>query len=156
MNWEALGAIGDIVGAFGVVISLLYLAIQIRAQNRESRIASVHELTESFRDAILSFQNPNLADVWARAKTDFESLSETERLQFMSMVQHIFRVWEDAFRQYQGKRLDPTMWEAMVVQFSGYLSLPGVMRVWAIRKQSYGADFRHFVDTTSAREYRTK
>ncbi len=156
MNWEAVGAFGEIVGAVGVVVSLLYLAIQIRGQNRESRLASVHELTESFRNAILSFQNPNLADVFARAKTDFENLPETERLQFMSMVQHIFRVWEDAYHQYREKRLDPDLWEAMVVQFSGYLSLPGVMRVWAIRKQSYGADFRQFVDATPPREYRTK
>lgn len=156
MDWEAIGAIGEVVAAFAVVISLLYLANQIRAQNRESRLASIHELTESFRNAILSFQNPNLADVFARGKTGFEGLSETERLQFMSMVQHIFRVWEDAYHQQRAQRLDRRIWEAMVVQFSGYLSLPGVVRVWEIRKQSYSRDFREFVDATPAREYVTK
>jgi hypothetical protein len=156
MDWVALGAIAQIVAAFAVVISLVYLARQIRDQNRESRLASIHELNESFRAAILSFQNPHLADIFSRAKTDFESLTETERLQFISMVQGIFRVWEDAYHQHHQKRLDNRLWEAMVVQFSGYLSLPGVIRVWEIRKQAYSEDFRFFFERSAPRDYLTK
>ncbi len=153
MNWDALGAVGEIVGAFAVVVTLIYLANQIRSQNRESRIASVHELSVAFRGAIMSFQNPNLADVFVRAKTGFLELSEPERLQFISMIQQIFRVWEDAYYQYQENRLDERIWKSMVVQFSFYLSLDGVCRVWEIRKQAYSDDFREFVDNTAARDY---
>ena len=52
MSWEAIGAIGEIVGAAAVVLSLVYLGRQIEHQNRESRIASMHEmghLDEKFR-----------------------------------------------------------------------------------------------------------
>jgi hypothetical protein len=35
MNWEALGAIAEFLGAIAVLITLLYLARQIR-QNRDS------------------------------------------------------------------------------------------------------------------------
>ena len=30
MNWEAIGAIGELAGAIGVIVTLVYLAIQIR------------------------------------------------------------------------------------------------------------------------------
>jgi hypothetical protein len=40
MNWEAVGAIGQIVGAFGVIASLLYVAIQVRASNKASAVES--------------------------------------------------------------------------------------------------------------------
>ena len=156
MNWEAINAITGIIGALGVILSLIYLARKIRSQNRESRIASIHDLNESFRNSITSFQNPNLADVFARAKDNFESLSETERLQFISMVQGIFRVWEDAYHQFHEKRLPEDMWEAMVVQYSGYLSLPGVMKVWSIRKMAYSKKFRDFVDVTKPVDYLSK
>ena len=43
MNWEALGAIGEIVGAVAVVVTLGYLAVQIRKNTRL-------ELTESRGD----------------------------------------------------------------------------------------------------------
>ena len=52
MNWDAAGAIGEIVGALAVVMSLIYLASQIRIQNREAKISSVHDITEAFRLAI--------------------------------------------------------------------------------------------------------
>ena len=153
MNWEAITAITGIIGAFGVILSLIYLARQIRSQNREARIASIHDLHESFRNSISSFQNPELAAVFVRAKENFSSLSETERLQFISMIQNIFRVWEDAFHQYHEKRLPEDIWNAMVVQYSGYLSLPGVKKVWLIRKMAYSKKFRDFVDRTVPIEY---
>jgi len=37
MNWEALGAIGEIVGAVAVVLTLGYLALQIRQSRRVIR-----------------------------------------------------------------------------------------------------------------------
>ena len=155
MNWEAIGAIGETVGAIGVVVTLIYLARQIRQQNRESRIAAVHDLNEGFRGSITAFQDAGLADIFSRAKTDFASLAEPERLRFIAMVQAVFRVWEDAFYQYDAGRLDPRIWHAMQTQFSGYLSLPGVQRVWEIRKQAYNERFRDFVDRTEARPYET-
>jgi len=30
MNWEAIGAIGEVLGALGVIVTLVYLAFQIR------------------------------------------------------------------------------------------------------------------------------
>ncbi len=155
MNWDAVGAIGETVGAIGVVVTLVYLAVQIRQQNRESRIAAVHELNEAFRGSITSFQDPGLADIFSRAKTDFASLTEPERLRFIAMVQAVFRVWEDAFYQYTAGRLDPRIWNSMLTQFSAYLSLPGVRRVWEIRKRAYNERFREFVDRTEARPYET-
>lgn len=156
MDWQAVAAIAEIIGTAAVVVSIIYLATQVRLQSRESRIASVHELAESFRNSIASFQDPQLAALFARAKDDFLSLPEAERLQFISMVQGLFRVWEDAYHQHQQQRLNDEMWNSMVVQFSGYLSLPGVRSVWAIRKAAYSDHFRAFVDSLAPLEYKSK
>ena len=40
MNWEAIGTVGEIVGAFAVVASLAYLAVQIRTQVRQQKKAA--------------------------------------------------------------------------------------------------------------------
>ena len=51
MNWDAIGAIGEIVGSLAVVLTLGYLAVQIRTAqksaidtNRQSRAAGVREM----------------------------------------------------------------------------------------------------------------
>jgi hypothetical protein len=41
VNWEAISAIGQIVGAVAVVISLIYVAREIRSNARAARVASM-------------------------------------------------------------------------------------------------------------------
>ncbi len=41
MNWEAIGAVGETVGALAVLVTLVYLAMQIR-QNTKSVQAAVN------------------------------------------------------------------------------------------------------------------
>ncbi len=60
MNWDAIGAISETVGAFAVVITLIYLAVQIRQSNSQQKreeIVSVqtgqNKLAEQLRDPAL-------------------------------------------------------------------------------------------------------
>ena len=154
MNWDALEAFGEITGAFAVVISLVYLATQIKTQNREARVASVHEISEAFRLGITSFQDAQRADVYVNALTNFDLLSDSERLQFISMVQGLLRVWEEAFFQFAEDRLDNRVWEPMVAQYSDWMSSKGFQRVWEIRKHTYNHDFRAYEDELTLGDYK--
>ena len=67
MNWEAVGAVGESLGALGVIITLVYLASQIRTQNRESRIAAVNEWTNQWNQFLVSFaEHPDLSELWIK------------------------------------------------------------------------------------------
>ena len=101
MNWEAIGAIGEILGALAVFSSLVYLANQIRAQNRESRIASVHELTEAYRDMISVLQYPEMADLFVEALDNFDDLTPSKRIRFVVLMLSGFRIFEDGYFQWR-------------------------------------------------------
>ena len=45
MNWEMISAVGQMLGAIGVIISIVYLATQIRNQNKESQRQAMTALT---------------------------------------------------------------------------------------------------------------
>ncbi len=69
MNWDAIGAVGEILGAAAVVATLVYLAIQIRYAkdaaadvNRLSRAAGVRETIA------LTIGNPRLVNAWIKAQ----------------------------------------------------------------------------------------
>lgn len=68
MNWNAIGAIGEILGALAVAISLLYLAVQIRQNSRTVKGASVHNITQTIQAEQNEFtqfrQNLIDADIW--------------------------------------------------------------------------------------------
>jgi heme/copper-type cytochrome/quinol oxidase subunit 1 len=50
MNWEMISAVGQMLGALGVIISIVYLAAQIRNQNKESQRAAMNVLTTHWSD----------------------------------------------------------------------------------------------------------
>jgi len=156
MNWDAIGAVGEILGATAVVVSLIYVASQVRAQRWEARIASQHEITEAFRHAITAVQNPELADLVVKANSGLDDLSDSERLQIMAVAQSMLRVWEEAHYQFLEGRLDQSMWEAMLAQFTDLMSVISFQSTWSLRKHTYRKEFVNFVDSIGAGEYKLK
>ena len=156
MNWEAIGAIGEIVGAMAVFVSLVYLALQIRNQNKESRVSSVHEITEAFRQSIESLSRPDIAPLYVRGVKGLDELEEWERLAFIALVQGLARVWEEAYYQHSEGRLDDSIWAAMDAQYTDWVSAKGLQEFWQLRKLYYRSEFREHVDSTNLdeKEYR--
>jgi hypothetical protein len=62
MNWEALGAIGEIVGAAAVVVTLGYLAVQIRQNTKSVQAATFQSIAEGLADASYRLMNPPPGD----------------------------------------------------------------------------------------------
>ena len=91
MNWDAIGAVGEIAGALGVILSLVYLASQIRSQNTESRLAAVTEWTNQWNGWTASFaDNPQLSELWVKASWDFLSLNPAEAVQYSAHCGRFF------------------------------------------------------------------
>ena len=68
MNWEAIGAVGEISGALAVVASLLYLAIQTKANAKAMRINAVWDAETAFAQVNYDHaHDPALVDILSRA-----------------------------------------------------------------------------------------
>ena len=87
MNWEAVGALGEVVGAAAVVLTLVFLAIQLRQNtqatresNRLERLAAIDRHTDSVnRIRKMLANNGELAEIYRKAIRD-EALTELETL----------------------------------------------------------------------------
>jgi hypothetical protein len=156
MNWEAIGAVGEIIGALAVVVSLIYLATQIRVQNSESRMAGNHAMSEGFRDSIAELSDPNLSDIFHRAMVTVDSITDQELIQMFAVSQRILRVWEEAYGLHETGRIDTSLWDAMVRQYTSFLGHAGIRHVWELRKQYYNENFRAFVDEQPSSDYRIR
>jgi len=153
MNWEAVSAVGEIVGAIAVVGSLIFLGLQIRSQNRESRFAAMHEISEAFRDSISQTLDPGIAEILTKAGQGYDSLTDSEKMVVTGFVQRILRVWEEAYHQHQLGRLSDSIWDVMVTQYAAFMSAEGIARVWSGRKIYYDPAFRSFVDSIQTTQY---
>ena len=87
MNWEALGAIGEIVGAIAVVLTLGYLAVQIRQSNRSSRAAARQALIDTFYDSVWEIgRDRELSSLFGHGFSNFESLSDGDKARFLNIA----------------------------------------------------------------------
>lgn len=156
MNWEVLSTIADIASAFAVVISLIYLAMQIRVQNGEARIAAMHDISVGYRDCLANLADEQTAVLFDKALQDFDSLTQVESIRLIAVVGRMFRVWEEAFMQYQAGRLEERIWQSMLSQFLGYMSLLPFEKVWELRRNYFDPEFAEFVDCLEKTSYRFK
>ena len=146
MNWDAVGAIGETIGALAVVMSLAYLAIQIRIQNTEARLASVHEILVGFRETLHVFATGGVAEVMAKANEDYESLSNSERLKLLAGLLPVLRLWEEAYVQNEQGRLENRFWIGINGQCLDYLRYPALSRIWELRSKHFDSNFQIHVN----------
>ena len=83
MNWDAIAAVAEAVGAAGVIATLGYLAIQIRRSNLLATTESIRYAQTASNPTILAIaQDPDLARVFREGLRDRDSLSADERVRF--------------------------------------------------------------------------
>ncbi len=146
MNWEAVGAVGEILGALGVIVSLVYLASQIRMQNRASRASAATEWTNQWNHFLGSFaEHPNLSELFVKGVRDFATLNPTEVVQFSSHLGRIFRVGENIYHQYKQGLFDPTTWRGVERTLVDLARFPGVKEWWPTRSHWYSDEFATLV-----------
>ena len=103
MSWEAIGSIGELIGALAVLATLVYLARQIRQHNREMEnqvksvdLASFNAIDESFsRFRSLIAADGQLAELWRRAKEDYLSLAPDERERADALIWEWFMIYQN-------------------------------------------------------------
>lgn len=147
MNWDAIGAIGEIVGASAVFVSLVYLASQIRIQNREARAASVHEFMRDFSAAISRLIDPEMADIAVMAVEDFDSLSPSQRLRLVVHLTASVRVFEDGYFQWREGRLENDIWTSLLTSLTDLKSTQAFARFWKIRRHQFRSEFADYIDS---------
>ncbi|MCZ6709962.1 MAG: hypothetical protein O7B25_06350 [Gammaproteobacteria bacterium] len=102
------------------------------------------------------FFDPDFAELFVQANADFDALTDAQRIQVLAVQQTTIRLWEEAFYQYRGGRLDKTIWDPMVKQYSSYLSIQAFQRTWELRHSAYGDEFVEFVNGLTQLEYKIK
>ncbi len=112
---QAYAAIGEIVSAVAVVVSILFLAYEIRENTEVMRATAAAESRDSLAsssDLILNFNNEML-DLMARTSqrtVSLDDLSAQDRFRMMSFQRSFFRRAEAQFFRYQAGLLDEEVW----------------------------------------------
>ena len=153
MSWDDLKIIIDIVGSLSIIISLIYVAKQLKQGTKSlkttTRDASFHSLME-WNYNVMS--DEDLAWTFVNGCRDFNSLSEIQKPRFLLVMASFFKVFENIYLHYLDKSVDSNVWENNNKIFLAYFSQPGTQMYWNERKLMFHPEYRQFLDATSGAE----
>ena len=143
---QLLGNYGEFVGAVGVVITLGYLAVQIKQNRTQTQSQIEQSLYEQWQTpAKIMADSPQLADIFCRGQKSRSALTEAEQMQFdmfcspgINTVEFAFRLSEDADTDPDG----PT-WIS-ITEF--FLDSPGGREFWYERRDLFFAGFQKWIE----------
>jgi hypothetical protein len=115
VNWEAIGAVGEIIGALAVIATLGYLAVQIR-ENARSTTTSIYESAmDGYIELNRVMLEADIGAVYFKSLKDPESLSEFEQFRFNNLhrmwLAHVYKL----FRLYERGVLPKDEWVTTVM-----------------------------------------
>jgi hypothetical protein len=128
---EELGNIGDFVGGLAVVITLIYLAIQIRHNTNAVETASRQDVTSGFREwNRLSLEPKNMAALVAGMRR-YPDLASDQKWIFSSMVNDQAHHLESAFALFEAGMLKEDIYSAYLDFFCAIMATPGGAAWWS-------------------------
>ncbi|MGI9325019.1 MAG: hypothetical protein ACR2PZ_07355 [Pseudomonadales bacterium] len=146
MNWEAIGAVGEVLGAVGVILTLVYLAAQIR-QNTAMMTAQTVQASVDATQRVLLFRAEH-ADIRAvlRKARDDEKLNRDEFELLTAYLQATFMNFQARLQHNTRGVFDASVNESYEKILIDYLEGQYVQRWWDYSRALYGAAFREHCD----------
>ena len=145
MNWEAIGAIGEVVGGIAVVVTLVYLAIQIRQNTHMSRASMTKDLMLASRAAIMgNASNDSLARIWAEIRDDFDDPEAARRYSF---YQSYFRLYELQFNLSKQGLMDEAVSTSYEFVIRMFTQTKHFDQYWSVARSQFHEDFAAYVES---------
>jgi hypothetical protein len=147
MSLNDLANIGQVIGAIAVVISLIYVALQIRQNTNAVRSATAQTVHEHFaRWYRLVAADDELAKIVASGLRNYESLSEQERVRFIAAFMAFLSYSQNAFLKWREGLLASPLWLGWELVIMNLVCAPGGKAFWKERAYMFGDEFRRYID----------
>ena len=137
----------DIIGASGVIVSIIYMAYQVR-QNTKAVKASTYQAVTATGSSIAQSvaANSDVAHIYRIGSEDLSQLNDDERVQFAALLVHIFRNFESLYFQHEQEILNEYYWTPWEDIITWYFWKPGVQEWWVTRKDTFHKEFVRFLE----------
>ena len=148
MTLEDLGNIGEFVGAIAVVVSLLYLAMQIRQNTRTVRTSTYQAVLDaSLRVNENVLLDPALSRIFQVGRRDPAQLDEEELARFRVLVGQHLGLYEALHLQHRQGAIDDDFYSGRLDALRRLIVQPGIRATWDRRGKAYYArSFAALVD----------
>ncbi|MGD8415480.1 MAG: hypothetical protein PVH91_00340 [Pseudomonadales bacterium] len=141
MNWDAIGATAEFLGAIGVIVTLFYLASQLRRNSRALEAATNQAVSDATQERLLApAQNVALAAAFSKSRIG-EALSPTEETQLAFFSRATFRGIQNIFFQHRKGLISDEVWRDYEQVLMGQSTASHTKEWWRRERPTFDRDF---------------
>mgnify|MGYP001812839825 FL=1 len=140
----------DIIGTVAVVLTVVYLAVQVRASTKATYSQTYQTAVAALGDmAAIVGESKEKSRMYADGMADPDKLDPDEYLQFAYLGISLFRKYENAYFQYKSGMIDDEFWNGHRDNLLWFFHRPGTQRWWKERRLGFSKSFRDYLESTS-------
>ena len=154
MNWDAIGALAEMIAALTVVVTLLLLLKQLKLSNAQANQANELARADSQRDilkqvaghATLTIDNPDLQSDIRGCYERWDDAPESAKWNFESWASSYFYIVEQAIEMHDRGLLSDETYLAMEIAAIRIVETPGGQQWWQRKSKHIGAGVSHRIN----------
>lgn len=147
VDWSAVNAVAQVVAASGVILTLVYLAAQIRQNTRAIRRAAYQELLNYVTNVNLMLTADRaLCELSIRARGGLDALDEADQMRLLVWFGTVFRHYQNAHNLYREGVITEGQWQSLSKPLGRHLATRGGRDMWAVVEGSFLPEFRALVE----------
>jgi len=144
---EFLGGVAGIIGALGVIGSLVFVGVQIRRNTAESHSRNASDFVGRHFELVSPIAlDAEFARRWLKAGEAFDTLDEAEQLQFINYEWRAITAWNHDFHLRRQGLIPDYHWHELEWLFQHIGQRQSARRAWEVFRPAYRADFRDYMD----------
>jgi len=144
---EQIYYLSEMVSVVAVVVSLIYVGIQVRQNTQAVKNNTLQNISESQLNVYgLLAAHGDLAEICFQSATGRGSDQGSEKFRYTAWMHTAIRSLENAFYQHREGALDDRNWRALCRQYGPNLHTGHNAKYWEERSFMYSDDFKEFVD----------
>ena len=147
MSISDLGSLGEFISSIAVLVTLIYVALQIRQNTYATRAVSHHAITDALNQLNLTIaNNEKTAQLWLTGMNDRSSLSGVQLEQFEALLRTYMHVCDTMYYQAQVGAGDDGLWRAEERYLGAILTSRGGGEWLRENSPSISTGFRNAID----------
>lgn len=148
MTLEDFYFISQIVAAIGIMLSLIFVGLQVRQSTRQAKVDAADTAHRNFADRYQSITREQAA-LNAQAMRDFSSLDGEEQQLVYAFAMRMLINFQEVHSKWSAGSFPDDRWEFWDAWIVTVMS-PLFDRVWADRRYMFSAAFQNYIDAKLA------
>jgi hypothetical protein len=141
----------EFVGQGAVVVSLVYVGVQVRQNTAAIQTSTSQEVYQQNQEqALLLMESAEMAAILLQANQDLSGLSPTDSIRYGRYLNVTLNLYEAVYANALQGTMEAEMAAGWLADMSDLRCTPGMAAYWGGRRDSYHQGFRAALDSAFA------